>query len=167
MVEFLSNSSWQGIGVITSIFFSIFGIVFTVKSKSKFFKKNSSSSSQTQKNTTSALEGQKVTLQGTIRDKIFPGPPNYESIDNGDKPQVYWILYTNNSVELVGRSFENNKPFDLGNSCSFQLVLDSKFYENKKGILGKNATVTGTIFIGHSGHHKTKALIDVESIKIN
>ena len=41
------------------------------------------------------FDGQNVTLYGKVREEVFPGPPNYESINDGDRPQFYWILYTN------------------------------------------------------------------------
>jgi hypothetical protein len=39
-----------------------------------------------------SYEPSHVTLQGTLVRKTFPGPPNYESVKNGDKPQTSWIL---------------------------------------------------------------------------
>jgi hypothetical protein len=39
-----------------------------------------------------AYEPAVVQLIGTISKKTFPGPPNYESIKKGDKPETYWVL---------------------------------------------------------------------------
>src|SRR5215831_8689740 len=33
-----------------------------------------------------------VKLTGTIISRTFPGPPNYESIKDGDGPETYWLL---------------------------------------------------------------------------
>src|SRR5215813_15064234 len=33
-----------------------------------------------------------VKLRGTIISRTFPGPPNYESIREGDTPEAYWLL---------------------------------------------------------------------------
>ena len=32
-------------------------------------------------------------LTGTIKRVVFPGPPNYESVTRGDKPETCWVLY--------------------------------------------------------------------------
>jgi hypothetical protein len=34
-----------------------------------------------------------IELTGTIKAVTFPGPPNYRSVKEGDKPEQYWILY--------------------------------------------------------------------------
>jgi hypothetical protein len=39
---------------------------------------------------------------------------NYESINNGDKPLFYWILYVNEPISLVGRSLEDNQLYEKG-----------------------------------------------------
>ena len=33
-----------------------------------------------------------VTLSGTLVRKTFPGPPNYDSVKKGDKPETVWFL---------------------------------------------------------------------------
>jgi hypothetical protein len=33
-----------------------------------------------------------VRLTGTIVRETFPGAPNYASVEQGDKPEVYWFL---------------------------------------------------------------------------
>lgn len=165
MFEWLSSNVWQGIGVLTSIVISLVGFIYTTLLKNRIFKSRNSKFYLMHEATTELLEGQSVEVIGRVREELFPGPPNYSSIDNGDIPQFYWILYTNTPIGIVGRSFENEQPYDLGKSCSFQLVVDAEFYDNKADIVGKLVKVRGRTLIGHTGHHKTKALIEVETIK--
>lgn len=33
-----------------------------------------------------------VTLKGVLTRRTFPGPPNYESIRKGDRPETYWLI---------------------------------------------------------------------------
>src|SRR5437763_8082055 len=40
-----------------------------------------------------AYDTDDVRLTGTISQKTFPGPHNYESNRKGDKPETYWILH--------------------------------------------------------------------------
>lgn len=35
------------------------------------------------------LDGQTATLYGKVREEVFAGPPNYESVNDGDKPEFY------------------------------------------------------------------------------
>src|SRR5271169_3126831 len=58
-------------------------------------KVTASSKSQIPSQTSSgclSYESSVVTLNGTIIRKTFPGPPNYESVRRGDKPEVYWLI---------------------------------------------------------------------------
>lgn len=166
MSEFLSNPIWQGVGVILSALIAIISISITTKTKNRLLKSNNSKFNKTKENPQEVLDGQFATLYGRVKEELFPGPPNYESINNGDRPQFYWILYINKPVGIVTRSFENEELKDLGCSCSFQLVVPPKFYDDKNDVLGKVVKVTGKIFVGHSGHHKTKALLDTELVEI-
>ncbi|MFY0665584.1 MAG: DUF4431 domain-containing protein [Natronospirillum sp.] len=112
------------------------------------------------------LDGQVATLHGKVREEVFPGPPNYESINDGDRPQFYWILYTNEPISLVGRSMESGELYENGLSCMFQLSISSEVYDKHFDILGKYIRVEGEVFFGHTGHHKTKALLNVNRIKV-
>ena len=33
-----------------------------------------------------------VTLSGTLLTRSYPGPPNYESVINGDRPERVWLI---------------------------------------------------------------------------
>lgn len=165
MLEWLSNNAWQGIGVLTPIVISLLSFIYTFLLKNRIFKSKNSKFESSNETIKELLDGQHVIILGRIREELFPGPPNYSSINDGDTPQFYWILYTNNPIGIIGRSLENEKPYDAGKSCSFQLALSSEFYDNKADLVGKFVKVSGRAFIGHTGHHKTKALIQVESIE--
>jgi len=154
------------VGVIASVIIAIISILITNNTKKRLFNSNNSKFNKSKENPKEILDGQSVTLYGRIIEELFPGPPNYESINNGDRPQFYWVLYINNPVGIVTRSFESEELKDLGNSCSFQLVVPSKFYDDKNDVIGKFVKVTGQMFIGHSGHHKTKALLDTKLIEV-
>jgi hypothetical protein len=104
-----------------------------------------------------------VRIQGIIRQDTFPGPPNYESIKNGDKMEVYWIL------DLVSPVFVNGTPGDdinkaESNVTKMQLVLLPKQYLSYKNLIRHKVIVTGTLFHGITGHHKTDVLVKVKNI---
>ncbi len=166
MIDFLSSNTWQGVGVITSIILAFIGIFLSQNTRHRIFRSKNTKFQNKSNLPKELLDGQTTTLYGKIREELFPGPPNYESIDNGDVPQFYWILYTNEPISLVGRCIETNELRDNGKSCAFQLCLTAEIYNNRLDLLGKYVKVDGEIFFGHTGHHKTKALLDVNSIQV-
>lgn len=166
MSEFLSNPIWQGIGVIVSVIIAVISILITSNTKNRLLKSKNSRFNTSSVNPIEILDGQSAILYGRVKEELFPGPPNYESVNNGDIPQFYWILYTNKPIGIVARSLENDELKDLGRSCSFQLAVPAEFYDDKNDIAGKFVKVIGEIFVGHSGHHKTKALIETKLIEV-
>lgn len=100
MSEFLGDPSWQGIGVIASIFFAAVSLILTSRIKKRLFKNHNSKFEKECSNPQEVLDNQRVDILGMVERQLYPGPPNYESIDNGDKPQFYWVLYTNEPISL-------------------------------------------------------------------
>lgn len=166
MNEFLSNSSWQGIGVIVSTLLALLGLLLNSKLKNRVLRSNNSKFDRKDINPRELLDGQNTVIYGKVVEQLFPGPPNYESINNGDAPQFYWILYTNEPIQIVARSMESGEISDCGPTCSFQLAVPSEFYDKKHSVLGKYVEVSGSVLAGHTGHHKTKALIKCNRITV-
>lgn len=112
-------------------------------------------------------DGENVAFTGKISRETFPGPPNYESIDDGDTPETYWILTINSPKCVVAESIDDGSLYEVAKSTTrFQLAFDDPaIYKQQKTLVEKNASVTGQLFVGHTGHHHTKALISVKSIK--
>ena len=112
-------------------------------------------------------EGQELTFTGTVSRETFPGPPNYESIDDGDTPETYWILTINTPQCVIAESLEDGSLHELAKSTTrFQLAFqDSSIYTSHKNVVENGVVVEGQLFAVHSGHHHTKALISVKSIK--
>lgn len=111
------------------------------------------------------VDGESAELTGKIWRETFPGPPNYESIQDGDEPQTHWILTTDQAYCGMAYNMESGGTYKIpGELTRFQLALDSDQYADNKSLVFENATVTGNLFAGHTGHHHTSMLIDVESI---
>src|SRR5437868_484357 len=47
-----------------------------------------------------SYEPKVVTLTGTIVPQVFPGPPNYKSVAEGDKPEKEWILHLQEPIQV-------------------------------------------------------------------
>lgn len=100
-------------------------------------------------------------LSGVILRRTFPGPPSYSSIKAGDEAERYWILRLTKPI-CVDAADEPN--IAEKSQKELQLVLDEIQYKEYRDLLGKNVTVTGTIFHSHTGHHHKKLLFTVSSI---
>ena len=107
-----------------------------------------------------------VTLQGTLRSHVFPGPPNYESIKRGDRKDRAIILM----LAAPTCTTSNDPPQGLDdpetNIREMQLVVTkSAHWKIVERRLAKRVVVTGTLFHAHTGHHRTKVLLDVTNIR--
>lgn len=100
-----------------------------------------------------------ITLQGIISKKTFPGPPNYESVRKGDKPETYWILHLDKPV-CTTASGDNDAE---KNVTALQLILTQEQYaRNRKYVGGKMpVTVAGKLSHAITGHHHTPVLMEV------
>lgn len=106
-------------------------------------------------------DGDAVSLVGKIWRETFPGPPNYESIEEGDEPETVWVLTLDQPRCILGVSMETGKTYQIGRITRFQLALTPEQYNKHRRILEKRAKVNGKLFQAVSGHHHTKALIEV------
>lgn len=109
--------------------------------------------------------GPTVSLAGTLRSQVFPGPPNYESIRRGDRRETAIIL-----TLVGGACTTGNDPqgFDVPETGirEMQLVITKEaHWKTVRRLMGKRAIVTGMLFHAHTGHHRTKVLVDVVNIR--
>ena len=109
--------------------------------------------------------GPTVWLTGTLRSHVFPGPPNYESIKQGDRKETAIIL-----TLVAGACTTGNDPqgFDVPETGvrEMQLVVTKDaHWKTIRRLMGKRAIVSGTLFHAHTGHHRTKVLVDVANIR--
>jgi len=115
--------------------------------------------------------GKPVSLTGTLHSRVFAGPPNYESIRRGDRKEIAIIL-----TLAVPTCTTGNDPmgYDVSHSNIREMQLlvynDEKWkndqeWKTVRQRMGKLVVVTGTLFGAHTGHHRTKVLIDVTAIR--
>ena len=100
-----------------------------------------------------------ATLTGTISKKTFPGPPNYERVRKGDKPETYWVLHLSSPIctQAGGDNQAERGVTDV------QLILTRKQYSLYKRFVGRKTRVTVRGKLSHAitGHHHTPVLMQV------
>jgi hypothetical protein len=109
-----------------------------------------------------AYEPTLVKLPGTIIRKTFPGPPNYESIRKGDKPETYFILHLSKPI-CTTASGDNDAESGVRD---IQLILTQKQYASYKKLVGNKIPVTlpGKLSHAITGHHHTPVIMEVVDI---
>ncbi len=114
--------------------------------------------------------GPTVSLTGTLTSHVFPGPPNYESIKRGDSKETAIILKLDASMCTTDDGL-NGFNVSVANIREMQLAIyndDKKINDQEWKVvherIGKRVVVTGTLYGAHTGHHRTKVLIDVSHI---
>jgi hypothetical protein len=108
-------------------------------------------------------EPESVELEGKVKKEVFPGPPNYESIQQGDRPEAYWVLYPPKPVCVRGDPTSDLNSETEDNVTSIQLIIWD--YKKFKHLLGKNVVAKGKLMHAISGHHHTSVLLQLESMK--
>src|SRR5947208_6117956 len=88
-----------------------------------------------------------VAIAGLLTRKTFPGRPNYESVKEGDGPEIGFYLEVPVPVCTIASpdsSDDNNGS--LHEVRLVQLVLDSAGYVRLRPHLGRQVTLRGTLF---------------------
>ena len=107
---------------------------------------------------------QVVELTGVMRRHGFPGPPNYQSVAQGDALEVYWLLHLARPIQVgPGRPADPDAPAEA-NLRALQILL--RDYRPYLALLGKRVTITGTLSHAITGHHHTTVVIDPSRIEL-
>jgi len=106
---------------------------------------------------------QVVQLTGTMKRHRFAGPPNYESVKNGDALEIYWLLHL--STPICAEPSDPSEEFDDPHSGVSALQILIRDYKRYRPLLGKQVKITGTLFSAITGHHHTPVLIDAREIE--
>ena len=106
-----------------------------------------------------------VQLKGAIVRKTFPGPPNYENIERGDKAEEAWLLVLSEPICMR----QDKKDPDLNPAQQdirqIQLVFsDASPYKIHKELVGKKVVASGTLFGAQTAHHRTPVLLTVKTL---
>jgi hypothetical protein len=108
-----------------------------------------------------------VHLTGKLVQQTYPGPPDYESVTQGDEARVIWILQLDRGVCVVGSDSSYPRAYS---ERELQLVLGTDQYARTdqyapyRHLLGKRITVTGRLLAGGARYEK-RFVIAARAIK--
>ena len=105
-----------------------------------------------------------IQLTGRILKKVFPGPPNYENIKEGDLPEEAWIIRLAKPI-CVKANKQDEDDVAENDVSELQLVLRGNQFAQIRRLMKRGAvTVTGYLFHSSTGHHHTAVLMWVTRI---
>lgn len=114
---------------------------------------------------TNIKEASSLVFQGVLRFQIFPGPPNYEDVREGDRSEPAYILDLQEPVCAVGDDdLDANETFD-----EIHLYTTNNTVEKDlRRLLGSSVTVTGVeAFARHTAHHRAPLVVRVGAVQKN
>lgn len=109
-------------------------------------------------------EPEVVTVSGKLLRKTFAGPPNYESIRNGDAPETGFYLSVKQPICTIASQSAGADEAKSGVSL-IQLVLKPEAYELLRPLLGQSITVKGSLFSAQTGHHHAPLLLNFVTVE--
>lgn len=110
----------------------------------------------------SLTTGDELSFTGKLSHVVFPGPPNYESVEAGDSPEPTYLLSLNEQicVEDGGQFADPTMMFDTVQLFS----TDQTLLADLKKLVGRAVTVSGSGFAAHTGHHHAPLVLEAESL---
>ena len=106
-------------------------------------------------------------FKGSLSRPVFPGPPNYEDVKKGDKPERAYIIKLDAPICATGDEFlDSSQTFD-----TVQLLVDDSANDSRAlnasltQLIGKRVEVTGKSGFGaQTGHHHAPLLVTLVKI---
>lgn len=106
------------------------------------------------------FEPDDVTLAGTLRLQVFPGPPHYKSFETGDQPESIWMLTLAEPACIDPIAGDSDNAAATGITV-VQVVPRAAF---SVGYNGKRAHVQGTLYRPRGGHPHAPVLLRATSV---
>ena len=114
-----------------------------------------------------------IELEGTLDLQTFPGPPNFESIENGDEVEKHFYLKLDQAVDVIplkgapstendGETERNVKVMQL----SINAENDKLWSQFRKIGKGGHVKIIGTLFHRFTGHHHSRVLLNVDKVEL-
>lgn len=111
------------------------------------------------------LSGQNATatLSGHLAKRSFAGPPNYSSIANGDAEEMAYILELDApACAFDGTFIDDSTPFATVHVSAH----DGTTLDALESAVGRDATVSGEAFGGHTGHHHAPLVLLADRVEL-
>lgn len=109
-------------------------------------------------------KGEPRSLSGKLTYVVYPGPPNYESVQKGDTPEPTYVLELDSAICLQGDANFANPTVRFS---SVHLWSGKETLRLLKSFVNKQVTINlKDPFTAHTGHHHAPLVAWVMSVKL-
>lgn len=109
-------------------------------------------------------EPEEIEVSGTLYERVYPGPPEYTSIEMGDFPEAKLILTLKEPINVALKEDDKFNEPQVG--VRELHVLFNGIIPLQEQMNGE-LTLKGTLFSAHTAHHCRRVLMDVKSWKMS
>lgn len=103
-----------------------------------------------------------ATVEGELVRRAFPGPPNYESIADGDAEETYYVVALKTPRCVSAGNDTDGLESAVSRIDEIQLtVADGAAYGRLRPLLAHQVRCRGSLVHAISGHHRTPVLLEV------
>ena len=117
----------------------------------------------TQELKTVFYEPEEVELSGLLLETVYPGPPEYMSVEMGDHPEEVLILTLKDPINVNVKDDDNFNESEQG-VRELQVVFSDSMPSAHQ--MEKEIALTGTLYHAHTVHHCRRVLIMVKSWRV-
>lgn len=113
-------------------------------------------------------EPEEVEVSGLLHETIYPGPPEYVSVEMGDRPEKVVILTLKEpiNVEIKGsKGVDDDFNEQEKDVRELQVIFPDSTPSTHQ--MKKEVTLKGTLYHAHTAHHHRRVLMMVKSWKAN
>jgi len=101
-----------------------------------------------------------VSLTGRLIQRTLPGPPNYQSIARGDRPQVADLLILDHPICTIADYKDSTNTDAFQGQDTIQVRRTESTWRDVRLLTGRRVVVTGTLAEWALGPDRTPVVID-------
>src|SRR5881628_2261253 len=106
-----------------------------------------------------------VSLTGRLIQRRLPGPPNYESIARGDRPQVVDLLILDAPICTIPDYKDSPNTDAFQGQDTIQVRRAESTWRDVRRLTGSRVVVTGTLSEWALGPDRTPVVIDPTEVR--
>lgn len=117
----------------------------------------------TQQLKTVFYEPKEIELIGMLHKKVYPGPPEYMSVEMGDYPEEVVILILKDPIDVEATKGDDFNEPEKG-VRELQVVFEDSMPTSDQ--IKKAISLQGTLYHAHTAHHRRRVLMTVKNWKV-
>lgn len=106
-----------------------------------------------------------VSLTGRLIQRTLPGPPNYQSIARGDRPQVVDLLILDAPICTIADYKDSPNTDAFEGQDTIQVRRTESAWRDVRRLSGRRVVVTGTLAEWALGPDRTPVVIDPTEVR--